>query len=286
MCEIKKMSQQNIISIIENDIKNLIEEKNILSINHTKIIEELRLHLELMGEIDDRQINKIDVINHISDTEKITLETWLKDTVFHITDDELRTDDQKKRFDLEVERARIIQKIVAIDNEFAKKNQQLKKIDSTRDFIGMETWDVNSLEAYGKIASLERKLRDWIDDIWTNHEIKYWNDSNFFNESRKKEIDGEIKFLNMSNSNVRKIDFADFSDYEEILNKEKPQFTRNRFFGGNVEKQRKMITHLADIRKLRNTVMHRPPLNDEEHKRLDVFYREIIEIIESSKTGL
>ena len=280
------MSQQNIISIIENDIKNLIEEKNILSINHKKIIEELRLHLELMGEIDDRQINKIDVINHISDTEKITLETWLKDTVFHITDDELRTDDQKKRFDLEVERARIIQKIVATDNEFAKKNQQLKKIDSTRDFIGMETWDVNSLEAYGKIASLERKLRDWIDDIWTNHEIKYWNDSNFFNESRKKEIDGEIKFLNMSNSNVRKIDFTDFSDYEEILNKEKPQFTRNRFFGGNVEKQRKMITHLADIRKLRNTVMHRPPLNDEEHKRLDVFYREIIEIIESSKTGL
>ena len=280
------MSQQNIISIIENDIKNLIEEKNILSINHKKIIEELRLHLELMGEIDDRQINKIDVINHISDTEKITLETWLKDTVFHITDDELRTDDQKKRFDLEVERARIIQKIVATDNEFAKKNQQLKKIDSTRDFIGMETWDVNSLEAYGKIASLERKLRDWIDDIWTNHEIKYWNNSNFFNESRKKEIDEEIKFLHMSNSNVRKIDFADFSDYEEILKKEKPQFTRNRFFGGNIERQRKMITHLADVRKLRNTVMHRPPLNDEEHKHLDVFYAEIIGIMESSKTGL
>ena len=115
------MSQQNIISIIENDIKNLIEEKNILSINHKNIIEELRVHLELMDEIDDRQINKIDVINHISDTQKITLETWLKDTVFHITDDELRTDDQKKRFDLEVERARIIQKIVATDNEFAKK---------------------------------------------------------------------------------------------------------------------------------------------------------------------
>ncbi len=47
-----------------------------------------------------------------------------------------------------------------------------------------------------------------------------------------------------------------------------------------------MITHLEDIRKLRNTVMHRPPLNDEEHKRLDVFYREIIEIMESSKKGL
>jgi hypothetical protein len=118
------MSQQDTITIIENNIQSLIEEKNILSVEHKNIIEELRIHLELMDEIDDRQINKIDVINHISDTEKITLETWLKDTVFHITNEELRTDDQKKRFGLEVERARIIEKIVAVDNEFAKKNQQ------------------------------------------------------------------------------------------------------------------------------------------------------------------
>ena len=167
------MSQQDTITIIENNIQNLIEEKNILSIDHKNIIEELRVHLELMDEIDDRQINKIDVINHISDTEKVTLETWLKDTVFHITNEELRTDDQKKRFGLEVERARIIEKIVAVDNEFAKKNQQLKKIDSNREFIGMENWDVNSLEAYGKIASLERKLRDWIHDIWVDHNKPY-----------------------------------------------------------------------------------------------------------------
>ena len=279
------MSQQDTITIIENNIQNLIEEKNILSIDHKNIIEELRVHLELMDEIDDRQINKIDVINHISDTEKVTLETWLKDTVFHITNEELRTDDQKKRFGLEVERARIIEKIVAVDNEFAKKNQQLKKIDSTREFIGMETWDVNSLEAYGKIASLERKLRDWIHDIWVDHNKSYWNDPTFLHETIVKKINDNYKVQALSDSQIRKIDLLDFADYEKILSNEK-RFQTNAFFSGNVQKQRKMITHLEDIRKLRNTVMHRPPLNDEEHKRLDVFYREIIEIIESSKTGL
>ena len=279
------MSQQDTITIIENNIQNLIEEKNILSIDHKNIIEELRVHLELMDEIDDRQINKIDVINHISDTEKITLETWLKDTVFHITNEELRTDDQKKRFGLEVERARIIEKIVAVDNEFAKKNQQLKKIDSNREFIGMENWDVNSLEAYGKIASLERKLRDWIHDIWVDHNKSYWNDPTFLHETIVKKINDNYKVQALSDSQIRKIDLLDFADYEKILSNEK-KFQTNAFFSGNVQKQRKMITHLEDIRKLRNTVMHRPPLNDEEHKRLDVFYAEIIEIMESSKTGL
>jgi len=279
------MSQQDTITIIENNIQNLIEEKNILSIDHKNIIEELRVHLELMDEIDDRQINKIDVINHISDTEKITLETWLKDTVFHITNEELRTDDQKKRFGLEVERARIIEKIVAVDNEFAKKNQQLKKIDSNREFIGMENWDVNSLEAYGKIASLERKLRDWIHNIWVDHNKSYWNDPTFLHETIVKKINDNYKVQALSDSQIRKIDLLDFADYEKILSNEK-RFQTNAFFSGNVQKQRKMITHLQDIRKLRNTVMHRPPLNDEEHKRLDVFYAEIIEIIESSKTGL
>ena len=279
------MSQQDTVTVIENNIQSLIEEKNILSIDHKNIIEELRVHLELMDEIDDRQINKIDVINHISDTEKITLETWLKDTVFHITNEELRTDDQKKRFGLEVERARIIEKIVAVDNEFAKKNQQLKKIDSNREFIGMENWDVNSLEAYGKIASLERKLRDWIHNIWVDHNKSYWNDPTFLHETIVKKINDNYKVQALSDSQIRKIDLLDFAHYEIILSNEK-RFQTNAFFSGNVQKQRKMITHLQDIRKLRNTVMHRPPLNDEEHKRLDVFYAEIIEIIESSKTGL
>ena len=48
------MSQQDTITIIENNIQSLIEEKNILSVEHKNIIEELRIHLELMDEIDDR----------------------------------------------------------------------------------------------------------------------------------------------------------------------------------------------------------------------------------------
>ena len=90
-----------------------------------------------------------------------------------------------------------------------------------------------------------------------------------------KKINDNYKVQALSDSQIRKIDLLDFADYEKILSNEK-KFQTNAFFSGNVQKQRKMITHLEDIRKLRNTVMHRPPLNDEEHKRLDVFYREII----------
>jgi len=277
------MSQRNTdISIIENEVLNLIEDKNILSFDHKKIREELHEHLELMGEIDDRKINKISYMSHIEDKEEKTLESWLRDDVFHITEDELQTDDQKKRFSLEVNRARIIEKIISVENNFAKKNQQLKRIDPTREFIGMENWDVNSLEAYGKIASLERKLRDWIHDIWFNHKKKYWDDDAFYVKNIKTDIDEDFKMQSSSNSQLRKIDLLDFSAYGNIL-KKTGRFTVNAFFENNGEKQQKMVTHLRDVQELRNMVMHRPPLNDGEHAKLNVFYHEIIKIIEESK---
>jgi len=279
----RKMSQTNTdVSIIENQVQDLIEDKNILSYDHKKIREELREHLELMEEPDDRQVNKISIITHIEDTEKKTLEVWLRDDVFHITEDELRTDDQKKRFSLEVERARILEKIVAVDNEFAKKNQQLKRIDPTREFIGMKNWDVNSLEAYGKIASLERNLRDWIHDIWFDHNKKYWDDDAFYIKEEKEGIDKQFKSDSLFNSQLRKIDLLDFSAYEWILEKT-GRFTVDYFFNSNGVKQKKMVTHLRDVKKLRNKVMHRPPLNDGERSSLNVFYHEIIKIIEESK---
>ena len=276
------MSENNPdVVIIEKMVQGLIEEKSILSFKHEKIIKELSEHLEIMGEPDDRNIlDKISVINSIDDAEEKTLEVWLKD-IFHITEDELKTDDQKKRFVLEVERATITEKIVQVNNDFAKTNQQLKRIDPTREFIGMSSWDASSLEAYGKIASLERRLRDWIHEKWYNQNKSYWNDDRFYFPKIKKDIDEDFESHFSSKSNLRKIDFLDFSAYGQILGKDKP-FEKDRFFKGNTSKQRKIVSHLEDVQILRNKIMHRPPLNDEEYNRLNVFYHEIRKIIDES----
>jgi hypothetical protein len=284
----RKMSQKNDnVQIIENEVKVLIDDKNILSTHFRKIREELREHLELMGEIDDRQINKISVVHRIDDREKKTLELWLKDDVFHIDDNELQTDDQKERFRLEVERAGIIEKIIKVDNEFAKKNQQIKIVDPTRDFIGLEDWDLSSLDLYGKIASLEIDLRNWIHDVYQNKTKNYWKDPDFISSlgGRFEKINEnyDISLSSYGTSMLRKIDFLDFSDYESILKVEGKQWLKNNFFHGSIEEQRKMISNLSEMRELRNKIMHRPPLNDQERKKFDVFYDEIIKIIDKSK---
>jgi hypothetical protein len=293
------MSQRNILKIIENEIQELHIERKILYNNYENIIRELGEHLKLMEMPDDRQINKISVVHRIDDPVnssmdittplKKTLAVWLKDDVFHIDDDELRTDDQKKRFRLEVERAEIIEKIIKVDNEFAKKNQQVKIIDPTRDFsyFGLEDWDLSSLDLYGKIASLEIDLRNWIHDVYRNKTKNYWKDPDFISSlgGRFEKINEnyDITLSSYGVSMLRKIDFLDFSDYESILKVEGKQWLKNNFFHGSIEEQRKMISNLSEIRELRNKIMHRPPLNDQERKKFDVFYDEIIKIIDKSK---
>ncbi len=293
------MSQRNILKIIENEIQELHMERKILYNNYENIIRELGEHLKLMEIPDDRQINKISVVHRIDDPVnssmdittplKKTLAVWLKDDVFHIDDDELRTDDQKKRFRLEVERAEIIEKIIKVDNEFAKKNQQVKIIDPTRDFsyFGLEDWDLSSLDLYGKIASLEIDLRNWIHDVYRNKTKNYWKDPDFISSlgGRFEKINEnyDITLSSYGVSMLRKIDFLDFSDYESILKVEGKQWLKNNFFHGSIEEQRKMISNLSEMRELRNKIMHRPPLNDQERKKFDVFYDEIIKIIDKSK---
>ncbi len=293
------MSQRNILKIIENEIQELHMERKILYNNYENIIRELGEHLKLMEMPDDRQINKISVVHRIDDPVnssmdittplKKTLAVWLKDDVFHIDDDELRTDDQKKRFRLEVERAEIIEKIIKVDNEFAKKNQQVKIIDPTRDFsyFGLEDWDLSSLDLYGKIASLEIDLRNWIHDVYQNKTKNYWKDPDFISSlgGRFEKINEnyDITLSSYGVSMLRKIDFLDFSDYESILKVEGKQWLKNNFFHGSIEEQRKMISNLSEMRELRNKIMHRPPLNDQERKKFDVFYDEIIKIIDKSK---
>lgn len=291
------MSQINILKIIENEIQELHIERKISYNNYENIIRELGEHLKLMEMPDDRQINKISVVHRIDDPVnpsmdittplKKTLEVWLKDDVFHIDDNELQTDDQKKRFRLEVERAEIIEKIIKVDNKLAKKNQQMKTVDPTRNFIGMEDWDLSSLDLYGKIASLEIDLRNWIHDVYRNKTKNYWKDPDFISSlgGRFEKINEnyDISLSSYGVSMLRKIDFLDFSDYESILKVEGKQWLKNNFFHGSIEEQRKMISNLSEMRELRNKIMHRPPLNDQERKKFDVFYDEIIKIIDKSK---
>jgi len=280
------MSKSDNITIIENKIQILIDDKNILSSNHKKIIEELRVHLELMEEIDDRQITKIDIINHITDGDIMTLEIWLKD-FFHITDDELRTDDQKKRFNLELRRAEIINQIIDVDNQFAESNQILKTLDDSREFIGMDEWDPVTLKAYGMIASLERKIRRWIDDLYSKQLTKYWDHDDFIKSLTTQRYDK----INLNyNDYVEKstpesyplspIDFVDFSDYENILKSDSGQLNAQTIFfkrGGKL--QGKMMTYLSDMRELRNKVMHRPPLSIQQNYELERLYQNIMKII-------
>ena len=277
------MSQRNILKIIENDIQELHVRKKILYNNFETIIKALDDHLKLMEMPDNRTIQKIAIVDHIEDKEKKTLEVWLKNDLFHIEDHELQTDDQKKRFRLEVERAQIIEKIIALDNELAKKNQQVKIVDPTRDFIGMDNWDLSSLDAYGKMASLERDLRNWIHESYQSKTKNYWKDSDFLSslgDDRVLKINKNYDMAESSygHSMLRKIDFLDFSDYEAILKVEGKDWLKNKFFGGSVEKQRKMVSNLSEMRELRNKIMHRPPLTYSERKKFDVFHDEIIRI--------
>jgi len=280
------MSRRDTVTILENKLQTLIEEKNILSISHKNIIEDLRIHLELMGEIDDRRINKLYMINDISDAEKITLEVWFK-KFFHISDDELRTDDQKKRFDLDLRRAQITSQIIDVDNEFAETNQRLKIVDSTREFIGMGDWDPTTLKAYGMIASLERKIRRWIDQIYSNEMPKYWRDDNFITtltKDRYEVINSKyndfVAESSAENYPLIQMDFVDFSDYEKILESTKGQLNaKKHFFKGGSELQGSMITYLRDLRELRNQVMHRPPLNSQQNNELEILYSKIMKII-------
>ena len=282
------MSKSDNITIIENKIQILIDDKNILSSNHKKIIEELRVHLELMEEIDDRQITKIDIIDHISDSDIVTLEIWLKD-FFHITDDELRTDDQKKRFNLELRRAEIINQIIDVDNQFAESNQILKTLDDSREFIGMDEWDPVTLKAYGLIASLERKIRRWIDDKYSKQLAKYWTHDDFIKSLTIQRYDK----INLNyNDYVEKstpesyplnpIDFVDFSDYENILKSNSGQLSAQTiFFKKQGKLQGNMMTYLSDIRELRNKVMHRPPLSIQQNYELERLYQNIMKIIKN-----
>jgi len=277
------MSQRNIIKIIENEIQELHVRKKILYNNFETVIKALDDHLKLMEMPDNRTIQKIAIVDHIEDTEKKTLDVWLKDDVWHIEDHELQTDDQKKRFSLEVERAQIIEKIIELDNELAKKNQQVKTVDSTRDFLGMDDWDLSSLDAYGKMASLEKDLRNWIHEIYQKKTKNYWKDSNFLSslgDDRVLKINNNYDVAESSygHSMLRKVDFLDFSDYEAILKVEGKKWVKDNFFSGSVEKQRKMVSNLSEMRELRNKIMHRPPLTDSERKKFDVFYDEIIKI--------
>ena len=127
------------ITIIRNQIQGLRIKKIQASDKFQKIEKSLEKLLHSMEEVDDRQVNGIDILEHRGD-----MESKLKD-LFHITEEELETKEQKERFSLELERALVINEMTEIEERIASWNKKLVSTDSTLSVFGVDEYDKNSL---------------------------------------------------------------------------------------------------------------------------------------------
>ncbi len=271
------------ITIIRNNIQKLRIQKIQASDKFQKIEKSLEKILHLMEEVDNRQVNGIDIMEHKDD-----MESKLKD-LFHITEEELETKEQKERFSLELERALAINEMVEIEEKIASWNRKLVSTDSTLSVFGVDEYDKNSLEAYAKIANLERELRNRIIDTFSNQvpmDKNWWNSA--IPEDVRTSAEGKLKdFLDDSkletdNSMLEKIDFLDFSDYEAIF-RQAGNRIKNTFFNGSDEQRLDIASTLSRLRELRNKIMHRPPLTEEELLKFRVYYSDIMHYLKEGK---
>ena len=90
----------------------------------------------------------------------------------------------------------------------------------------------------------------------------------------------ELSKFGVPQSALRKIDFLDFSDYEGIFRWRK---CKKIFFGGNDVRQWAIVTKLADLRGLRNKIMHRPPLTDEEFGKFQAYHSDVMSFVKELK---
>ncbi|MBT4325819.1 MAG: hypothetical protein HOD60_02770 [Candidatus Nitrosopelagicus sp.] len=271
------------ITIIRNQIQGLRIKKIQASDKFQKIEKSLEKLLHSMEEVDDRQVNGIDILEHRGD-----MESKLKD-LFHITEEELETKEQKERFSLELERALVINEMTEIEERIASWNKKLVSTDSTLSVFGVDEYDKNSLEAYAKVANLERELRNHIMDTFSNQvprDKNWWNSA--IPEDVRKSAEGKLQdFLNDSkietdNSMLEKIDFLDFSDYEAIF-RQTGNRIKNTFFNGSDEQRLDVASILSRLRELRNKIMHRPPLTEEELSKFRVYYSDIMHYLKEDK---
>ena len=143
--------------------------------------------------------------------------------------------------------------------------------------FGIDDYDPRSVEAYTKTISLERELRNMIVNTLEPLEKDWWN--GLPEETKRNAEEGfknELSKFGIPQSTLREIDFIDFSDYEEIF---KGRKIKNIFFGGSDEKQWAIITKLSDLRQLRNKIVHRPPLTDDEFVKFQASHSDVMSFV-------
>ena len=111
------MSQTGLVTIIREQIQKLRMDKMKVINRFENIEKRMKQILNEMGEIDDRRIDGIDMLEYNGN-----LKERLKE-LFDITDDDLATNDQRERFDAELERAEIVLDMMEIENRIASCNK-------------------------------------------------------------------------------------------------------------------------------------------------------------------
>lgn len=265
------MSQTGLVTIIREQIQKLRMDKMKVINRFENIEKRMKQILNEMGEIDDRRIDGIDMLEYNGN-----LKERLKE-LFDITDDDLATNDQRERFDAELERAEIVLDMMEIENRIASCNKRLLIVDPTLTVFGIENYDQKSLEVYGNTVHLETSLRNLIIDVLEPEDKGWWNKlPEGVQESANEGYEEAVSKLKTPQNMLRRIDFIDFSHYEGIFSGNK---VKNMFFGGSQEKMWGMVTKLSELRGLRNKIMHRPPLNDDEYAKFQVLYSDVMGII-------
>ena len=264
------MTNRELASILRNQIQDSLQEKGQKRYELENVEKNLESLLLSMEEVDDRQIKGIDISG-----KKEGLESFLKIN-FDITDDDLVTANEKLRFALELKRAEITIELKNIDDRIASCNRRMMIADPSFEIFGNEDYDPRSVEAYNKILKLEKDLRNLIVNILENIDRKNWWKNSIperIQEDVGKLYNEELARSNLQSGRLREIDFADFSHYEQIF-KEKP----NAFFSGDEQKWA-IVSKLADMRKLRNAVMHGRTLSDEEFTKLQTCHTDIMKFV-------
>lgn len=265
------MASGEVITIIREQIQNSWQKKVQMRSKFENVEKNLQTLLHSIGEIDDRQVNGIDI-----STKKEDLESFLK-KYFDITDDDLRTENQKQRFALELKRAQITISLDDIENRIASCNRRMMMTDPELEIFGIDDYDPKSVEAYTKIILLERDLRNLIVNTLEPLDKNWWNELPKDTKTEaEKGFKNEISKFGVTQSMLRKIDFIDFSDYEAIF---KGRKTKKIFFGGSDEKQWAIITKLSDLRQLRNKIVHRPPLTDDEFVKFQASHSDLMSFV-------
>ena len=152
----ENMTSGELITIIRDQIQNSWQKKVQIRNEFENVEKNLRALLVSMGEVDDRQVSGIDI-----STKKENMDSFLKE-YFDITDNDLVTEDQKQRFDLEVKRAMITIDLEYIENRIASCNRRLVMEDPNLKIFGIDDYDPKSSEAYIMTIILERDLRNLI----------------------------------------------------------------------------------------------------------------------------